>query len=86
VIKDWTQFKQTAIWHKGRSVLGYFLLVLGLAGIVLPIIPGVPILFAAAAVLGSEHHVIRRVKQYTSRWIKWKTPETTKPNPEMPDA
>lgn len=38
---------------------GWLLILIGLAGCVLPIIPGVPILIAGIALVGVEHPFIR---------------------------
>jgi uncharacterized membrane protein YbaN (DUF454 family) len=53
-----------------RNALGYVLLVAGIAGVLLPIIPGVPFLIAAVAVLGSDHPVIRPWKERINRCLK----------------
>jgi uncharacterized membrane protein YbaN (DUF454 family) len=53
-----------------RTAFGYVLLVVGVAGVLLPIIPGVPFLIAAVGVLGSDHPVIRPWKERVNRWIK----------------
>jgi len=42
-----------------KTVFGVGLLVVGFAGLVLPIIPGIPILLAGAAVLGHDHKLVR---------------------------
>ena len=42
-----------------RSVGGVLLVVVGLLGLVLPVIPGVPLLMAGVAVLGREHPLVR---------------------------
>jgi uncharacterized membrane protein YbaN (DUF454 family) len=51
--------------------------VAGVAGVLLPIVPGTPFLIAAVAVLGSDHPVIRPWKERVNRWIKknWKSKE-----------
>lgn len=53
-----------------RTVLGCLLLVAGIAGLLLPIIPGTPFLIAAVAVLGSDHPLIRPWKERVNRWMK----------------
>ena len=58
------------MWNRTRTALGYALLVVGVAGVLLPIIPGTPFLIAAVAVLGSDHPVIRPWKERVNRWIK----------------
>jgi hypothetical protein len=42
-----------------RSLGGYVLLIIGVAGCLLPIIPGFPFLLAGAAVLGWDHWAVR---------------------------
>ena len=51
------------MWNGTRTAFGYTLLVAGVAGVLLPIIPGTPFLIAAVAVLGSDHPVIRPWKR-----------------------
>lgn len=53
-----------------NTVLGCLLLVAGIAGLLLPIIPGIPFLIAAVAVLGSDHPLIRPWKERVNRWMK----------------
>jgi uncharacterized membrane protein YbaN (DUF454 family) len=47
------------MWSRTRTAFGYALLVAGIAGVLLPLIPGTPFLIAAVAVLGADHPVIR---------------------------
>lgn len=42
-----------------RSVAGVLLVVVGLLGLVLPVIPGVPLLMAGVALLGRNHPLVR---------------------------
>jgi uncharacterized membrane protein YbaN (DUF454 family) len=56
--------------NRTRTALGYALLAAGVAGVLLPLIPGTPFLIAAVAVLGSDHPVIRPWKERINRWIK----------------
>ena len=42
-----------------RAVGGVLLIVVGLLGLVLPVIPGVPLLLAGVAVLGQDHPLVR---------------------------
>ena len=58
------------MWNRARTALGYGLLVIGVAGVLLPIMPGTPFLIAAVAMLGSDHPVIRPWKERVNRWIK----------------
>jgi uncharacterized membrane protein YbaN (DUF454 family) len=51
-----------------RTIAGIVLLALGVAGLVVPILPGVPLLIAAAAVLGDEHPLVRPAVGRLRRW------------------
>lgn len=42
-----------------RSVGGILLVVVGLLGLVVPIIPGIPLMMAGVAVLGRNHPLVR---------------------------
>ena len=54
-----------------REATGFALLIAGLLGVLLPIIPGVPLLLAGVAILGSNHPRvqpwIKRIKQWRSQ-------------------
>jgi uncharacterized membrane protein YbaN (DUF454 family) len=58
------------MWKGTRTALGYVFPVTGIAGVLLPIIPGVPLLVAAAAVLGADHPLIRPWKERVNRWMR----------------
>jgi uncharacterized protein YqgC (DUF456 family) len=52
-----------------KIAAGLALLIVGVAGLVLPIIPGVPLLVAGAAILGPRHPIIR---PFSVRWRWWR--------------
>ena len=52
-----------------KIVAGLALLAIGVAGLVLPIIPGIPLLVAGAAVLGPRHPIVR---PFSVRWRLWR--------------
>jgi len=51
-----------------REVLGIILLIVGLIGCLLPVMPGIPFLIAAAALLGYDHPVIRPMNRRLQQW------------------
>jgi len=52
-----------------KMAAGIALLIVGVAGLVLPLIPGVPLLIAGAAILGPRHPIIR---PFSVRWRWWR--------------
>jgi uncharacterized protein YqgC (DUF456 family) len=50
-----------------RSVAGISLLVAGVIGTVLPVIPGIPLFIAGVAVLGPEHRLVRPITGWLRR-------------------
>jgi hypothetical protein len=68
-----------------KVVGGCALIFLGLLGMVLPIIPGIPILVAGVAILGTDHPIIRpfarRFEQLRQKYTNSKSKgEDEKPN------
>jgi hypothetical protein len=51
-----------------QMIAGIALIVAGLLGTILPIIPGIPLLLAGAALLGAEHPLIRPFARRINRW------------------
>jgi len=51
------------MWHSVRTVAGIALLIVGLLGLLLPVMPGIPFLVAAVAVLGMDHAIVRWGRQ-----------------------
>lgn len=49
----------SAVWHHTRPLLGIATLILGAVGIVIPILPGIPLLLAGVALLGQNHPIVR---------------------------
>jgi len=54
--------------EKLRDTMGMFLLSLGAIGCLLPIIPGIPFLLGAVALLGPDHP---RLKPWVNRIPRW---------------
>jgi uncharacterized protein len=55
-------------WKALRIGGGLILIAAGLLGVILPIIPGVPLLLAGLAILGVDHPVLRPVTASLRRW------------------
>lgn len=53
---------------KIKVILGIALCVVGVAGMLLPVVPGVPIILAGFALIGSDHPIVRNLKEWIERW------------------
>ena len=58
------------VLQKLKVILGMALCVVGLAGTLVPIIPGVPIVLAGLALMGADHRLVRGLKARLTRWRK----------------
>lgn len=65
----WWEMKSTL-----RTVAAWGLIVLGVAGCVLPIIPGIPILAAGVAMLGKDHWLVVRGGEWLRKKGIWPRP------------
>ena len=65
-----------------RVIGGVVLLICGLLGLVLPIIPGIPLLLAGAALLGFDHPLIRPFARRVAQWRKRHSSSIDKPKPD----
>jgi len=59
-----------------RNACGFALIAVGLAGLVLPIIPGIPLLAAGAALLGANHPFIRSCREWLRNKGLWREKNT----------
>lgn len=59
------------VLHKIKLALGIALCIIGLAGTLVPIIPGVPMMIAGFALMGRDHPFVRGVKARARRWRRW---------------
>jgi uncharacterized membrane protein YbaN (DUF454 family) len=62
-----------------RTAGGLVLVVVGVAGLVLPVLPGIPILIAGLALLGTEHPVRVAIIRRLQRWGLMKAPPVPPP-------
>jgi uncharacterized protein YqgC (DUF456 family) len=51
-----------------KRISAYVLLVAGIAGLAVPLLPGIPLLLVGLKLLGPEHPI----RQMLARWMKWK--------------
>jgi uncharacterized membrane protein YbaN (DUF454 family) len=51
-----------------RTVAGVILITAGVIGLVLPIIPGIPLLLAGVATMGRDHPLLRPVFRRIHAW------------------
>ncbi len=59
-------------FHRVKVIVGFFLIGLGVLGLLLPLLPGIPLLLAGLALVGTEHRWIRRLKAFVlTRRRKW---------------
>ena len=59
------------VLQKIKLMLGIALCIVGLAGTLVPIIPGVPMIIAGFALMGADHPFVRGAKARLRRWGKW---------------
>jgi hypothetical protein len=62
-------------WSAARLIVGSLLMLIGVLGTIVPIIPGVPVFVAGIAVAGSSHPVTRFVRKRWDMWRAWSRPE-----------
>jgi hypothetical protein len=58
-----------------RQVFGYLLLAAGVAGLLLPFVPGVPLLAAGVVMLGRDHPLVRAGRTWLQKAGLLKTTE-----------
>jgi uncharacterized protein YqgC (DUF456 family) len=57
--------------HIVRTIIGVGLLILGVLGSLLPVVPGFVFFAAGIAVLGTDHVIVRRFQPYVHRMRAW---------------
>jgi uncharacterized membrane protein YbaN (DUF454 family) len=61
------------MWRTIRTAIGLILIVLGLLGLLVPVMPGIPLLIAGVALVGTNHPWVRPVIARLRAWRrKWK--------------
>jgi len=56
------------VMQKLKVIAGFGLILIGILGCFLPIIPGIPLMLAGAAMVGFDHPWIRPFKERFDRW------------------
>jgi hypothetical protein len=75
-----TSFRRSLliVWGLLRQVLGWFFILLGLIGLVLPVLQGVLFLVIGVALVGRRNWLIRRstlvFKRFLRRWARVRSP------------
>ncbi len=54
--------------HQVKVVLGFVLIGVGLLGLLLPVMPGIPLLVAGVALVGADHPWIKPMKERLLTW------------------
>ena len=65
----WSVRGARSVWRRVRTALGLALVGLGAIGLLVPLLPGIPLIVAGAAVVGPDHPVIRWLQ---TRWSSWR--------------
>ena len=61
-----------------RMMAGLILVAVGLVGLLLPIVPGIPLLIAGVALVGTNHRWIRPVLNRLEKWRASKKEEAAR--------
>jgi len=67
------------IWRAGKISLGLLLLVLGVIGLLLPLIPQIPFLIGGLTLLSSENRHCKALLEYVEKRVGWR-----RSNPQEP--
>lgn len=65
----------------GKITLGVLLLVLGVIGLALPVVPQIPFLLGGLTLLSSENRHCKALLEYIERRIGWRRSTTEYPQP-----
>jgi uncharacterized protein len=67
-----------------RNAGGWILVILGLAGLLLPVLPGAPLLIAGLVLLSADHHWARNCLRKVRLWTQKLNRHQTKPANDHP--
>lgn len=60
------------IWRAGKVSLGVLLLILGVIGLLLPVIPQIPFLIGGLTLLSSENRHAKALLEYVEKRVGWR--------------
>ncbi len=60
------------IWRAGKISLGVLLLILGVIGLALPLIPQIPFLIGGLTLLSSENRHCKALLEYVEKRVGWR--------------
>jgi uncharacterized membrane protein YbaN (DUF454 family) len=63
----WSTQPSGSLW---RNAGGWILLILGVAGLMLPVLPGTPLLIAGLVMLSADHRWARNCLRRVKLWIR----------------
>jgi hypothetical protein len=66
-VSTWSTQPSGSLW---RTAGGWTFLVVGVAGLVLPVLPGVPLLIAGLVMLSADYHWARTCLRRLKLWIR----------------
>src|ERR1700722_3364069 len=67
LVREWSTQPSFSLW---RTTAGWILLILGVAGLMLPFLPGVPLLVAGLVMLSTQHRWARKCLGRMKLWIR----------------
>jgi uncharacterized membrane protein YbaN (DUF454 family) len=73
------------ILRAGKISLGVLLLVLGLIGLLLPVVPQIPFLIGGLTLLSSENRHCKALLEYVERRVGWRRSTSQEPQQRRPD-
>ena len=68
------------IWRAGKISLGVLLLILGVIGLLLPVIPQIPFLIGGLTLLSSENRHAKALLDYVEKKVGWRRTDPEKPH------
>ena len=67
------------LWRVGKITLGVLLLILGVIGLLLPVIPQIPFLLGGLTLLSSESRHARAILEYIEKRVGWRRSDPQQP-------